>query len=197
MDVVGLWRYPVKSLQGEPVGSAVVEDDGLLGDRRWGIRDRRTGRILTARRRPELLDAAASYDGGEPVIRLPDGRTLVGPGRQTDRLLSDWLASPVSLVASVGGARGTAEYFADATNDASEAIEWTMPDSRFVDAAAVLLLTTSSLRTAAGLHPDGAWDPRRFRPNILVDLRGEGWVEDSWVGAPVQVGAVTLRPVQP
>jgi hypothetical protein len=197
MQVVGLWRYPVKSLQGEAIDAARVEEDGLFGDRRWGIRDQRTGRILTARRRPELLGASASYDGGEPVIRLPDGRTVVGPGKRADGQLSEWLASPVSLVASVGGDAGRAEYFADATDDTSQAIEWTMPDGRYVDAAPVLLLTTASLRTAARLHPRGAWDPRRFRPNILLDLEGEGWIEDSWVGQPVQVGAVTLRPTQP
>jgi uncharacterized protein YcbX len=197
MEVVGLWRYPVKSLQGEPLDSARVEEDGVLGDRRWGIRDQRTGRILTARRRPVLLGASASYNHDEPVIRLPDGSTVVGPGTRTDGQLSEWLASPVSIVASVDSDPGTAEYFADATDDTSQAIEWTMPDGRYVDAAPVLLLTTSSLRTAAGLYPNGAWDPRRFRPNILIDRKGEGWIEDSWVGQPVQVGAVTLRPTQP
>ena len=196
MEVVGLWRYPVKSLQGEPLDAARVERDGVFGDRRWGIRDQRTGRILTARRRPELLGACASYHGDEPVIRLPDGRTVVGPGKQTDRQLSEWLASPVSLVASVGSAPGRAEYFADATNDTSQAVEWTMPDGRYVDAAPVLLLTTASLRTAARHHPNGAWDPRRFRPNILIDLEGEGWIEDSWIGQQVRVGAVAVIPTQ-
>lgn len=197
MDVVGLWRYPVKSMQGEPIDPAGVETDGVLGDRRWGLRDRRTGRILTARRRPELMGASASYDGDQPVITLPNGDTVVGPGKRTDEQLSAWLGSPVSLVPSVGGNAERAEYFADATDDTSQAIEWTMPDGRYVDAAPVLLLTTASLRTAAAHHPNGAWDPRRFRPNILIDLDGEGWIEDSWVGQPVQVGAVTLVPTQP
>lgn len=197
MDVAGLWRYPVKSLQGEALEAADVEADGLLGDRRWGIRDDRTGRILTARRRPELLGASASYDGDQPVITLPDGATFVGPGPRTDSGLSRWLASPVSLVPSLGAVAGRAEYFEDATDDTSRAVEWTMPDGRFVDAAPLLLLTTASLRAAAGHHPHGTWDPRRFRPNVLVDLDGDGWVEDSWVGHPLRLGAVTLLPVQP
>lgn len=36
MELVGLWRYPVKSLQGEHLESASVEDSGLVGDRQWG-----------------------------------------------------------------------------------------------------------------------------------------------------------------
>lgn len=197
MQLVGLWRYPVKSLQGEPVDELGVARDGLQGDRQWGIRDQRTGRILTARRRPELLAAAASYDDdGVPVIRLPDGRTAAGPGPDTDGLLSEWLDGPVALVTSVGSEAGRAEYFADATDDTSRAIEWTMPLDRYVDAAPVLALTTASLRTAAGLHPAGVWDPRRFRPNLLLEVDGDGWVEDAWVERPLQVGAATLVPVQ-
>ncbi|MGZ6877156.1 MAG: MOSC domain-containing protein [Nocardioidaceae bacterium] len=197
MELVGVWRYPVKSLQGEPLDGVRVEEDGLLGDRRWGIRDQRTGRILTARRRPELLAAAGAYDGDAPMITLPDGRTAVGPGKSTDDLLSDWLAGPVSLVASAGGDAGRAEYFGDPTDDTSRAIEWTMPAGRYVDTAPVLLLTTASLRTAAALHPNGVWDSRRFRPNVLIDVDGEDWVEDQWIDQPLQVGTVTLVPTQP
>jgi uncharacterized protein YcbX len=197
MELIGLWRYPVKSLQGERVESAELELDGLAGDRRWGIRDESTGRILTARRRPELLAASATYDGGLPVITIPDGRTAVGPGQDTDSLLSQWLGSPVSLVPAAGSAGGKAEYFADATDDSSQAIEWTMPEGRYVDVAPVLVVTTASLRTGARLHPGGDWDARRFRPNLLIDVDGEGWLEDQWVGQPLHIGAGTVVPTQP
>jgi uncharacterized protein len=196
MEIVGIWRYPVKSLQGEPLEAAVIERDGLEGDRRWGIRDARTGRILTARRRPALLHATASYHDAQPVITLPDGRMVEGPGPRTDRMLSEWLESPVSLVAAVSAAPGTAEYFADATDDNSQAVEWTMPENRYVDAAALLVLTTASLRTAASLYPAGSWEPRRFRPNVLVNTAGVGWVEDAWVGKAVHTGSAVLAPTE-
>jgi len=196
MEVLGLWRYPVKSLQGEALDTAALEDDGVLGDRRWGIRDERTGRILTARRLPGLLEATAAYEGDQPVITLPDGGSRLGPGPRTDSALSDWVGRPVSLVASARSDAGRGEYFADATDDTSEAIEWTMPDGRYVDAAPVLLMTTASLRSGAGLYPTGVWDPRRFRPNILIAVEGEGWIEDAWVGRRLHAGSVTLAPVQ-
>jgi uncharacterized protein YcbX len=127
MEVLGLWRHAVKSLQGERLESARFEYDGLVGDRRWGIRDLRTGRILTARRRPELLGAVASYDGELPMITLPDGCTAVGPGQGTDGLLSRWLGSPVSLVASAGNAGGRAEYFADCQSGKKPSSELVAP----------------------------------------------------------------------
>jgi uncharacterized protein YcbX len=43
MRVAGLWRYPVKSLQGEQLESVTVASGGLEGDRRYGIFDPESG----------------------------------------------------------------------------------------------------------------------------------------------------------
>jgi uncharacterized protein YcbX len=196
MRLVGIARHPVKSLQGEQLRAGEIEADGLRGDRNWGIRDESTGRILTARRAPELLHAAATLAAdGTPRIALPTGVTCDGPGPSTDAALSAWLGKPVRLVPAATVPAARAEFFADATDDASEALEWTMPAGRFVDAEPLLLLTTASLRTAAALHPAGDWNARRFRANLLVDVDGDGWVEDGWCGTSVvRIGDAVLRP---
>ena len=81
MRLRALWRYPVKSLQGEELREAVLEDNGLRGDRCWGIRDETTGRILTGRREPKLLLAAATLgDDDEPTVVLPSGDRCRGTG---------------------------------------------------------------------------------------------------------------------
>jgi hypothetical protein len=196
--VVELWRYPVKSLQGERLAAVNVEADGLEGDRRWGIRDEATGRVLTGRREPRLLEAAAQLgEANEPLIVLPGGSVLDGPGQATDAALSDWLARTVRLVPANDEHGDRAEYFADATDDTSAAIEWTMPPGRFVDAMALLVLTTASLRAGEARYPNGDWDVRRFRPNVLVDGAGEGWAEDGWCGRALGIGGVKLLPRQP
>jgi len=199
MQVRSLWRHPVKSLRGEPISAAQVDGDGLRGDRSWGVRDDATGRVLTGRREPRLLDAAATLDNnGNPLLTLPDGSTLVGQGTATDAALQTWLQRPVTLVAATDGPAGQAEFFADATDDCSTAIEWTMPEGRFVDAMPILILTTASLRAGAALYSDGTWDVRRFRPNILVDVdEDDGLVEDGWCGRVVRIGDVELVPRQP
>lgn len=197
--VIGLTRYPVKSLQGEIVAEADIEADGMRGDRGWGIRDEKTGRILTGRRMPELLFASSALSSdGSPVVTLPDGTVCDGHGEATDNALSDWLQRPVRLVSSHDVPPARAEYFEDSTDDSSQAIEWTMPAGRFVDAMPLLVLTTASLRTAAALYPEGDWEVRRFRPNVLVDADGDGWLEDSWCGrALLHVGDAVLAPQQP
>lgn len=198
MRLDAIWRYPVKSLQGERLAEATLDSSGLRGDRCWGVRDEVTGKILTGRREPQLLLAAASLaDDGEPDIVLPSGDRCRGIGPEIDAALSDWLHRPVALIGAVGSPRGDAEYFADATDDTSPAIEWTMPADRFVDSSPLLLLTTASLRAGARLYPAGDWDVRRFRPNFLIEIDAEGWVEDAWCGQTVNVGAAVVLPRQP
>ena len=195
--VTALWRYPVKSLQGELLAEAQIEDSGLRGDRRWGIRDEDTGRILTGRREPRLLLATARMtDDGEPEITLPDGHRVRGPGARSDSVLSAWVGRPVALVPARGAPGAKAEFFADATDDTSRAVEWTMPAGRFVDAMPLLVLTAASLRAGAALHPAGNWDPRRFRSNLLIDIDGDGWIEDGWCGRMLHIGTVTIVPRQ-
>ena len=41
MELVRLWRYPVKSMQGEPLEHALVDGHGIVGDRRFAVLDRR------------------------------------------------------------------------------------------------------------------------------------------------------------
>lgn len=191
--VTELWRHPVKSLRGERLDEAEVTAEGPHGDRGWGIRDAATGRILTGRREPRLLLAAARLgDRGEPVITLPDGAVLDGAGRATDAALAAWLGRDVALVPAAGAPGGRAEAFTDATDDASAPFEFTMPAGRFVDQLPLLLVTADSLRAGRALH-EGAWDVRRFRPNVLLEGGGDGWTEDGWVGRDVAVGAVRLR----
>jgi uncharacterized protein YcbX len=193
LRIAQLWRYPVKSLLGERCPSLSLVGDGVDGDRLWGILDRRDGRILTARREPCLLFAASRIGTGDiPLITLPDGRTLTGLGSATDGALTAWLGKPVTLVSAVQSDASRAEYFADATDDSSRAIEWTMPRGRFVDAYPVLLMSTAGLRGGAAAYAAGAWDVRRFRPNILIEMDGEGWLEDAWADRRLRAGTAQL-----
>jgi hypothetical protein len=161
----------------------------------WGIQDRSDGRILTARREPRLLFAASRVGpDGFPVITLPDAQEFSGSGPATDEALSAWLGKAVALVSATEIEASRAEYFADATDDTSRAIEWTMPKGRLVDAFPVLVMTTAGLRGCASAYPAGSWDVRRFRPNVLIEHDGEGWVEDAWADRRLHVGSAQLVP---
>ena len=81
MHVAELWRYPVKSMAGEPLEEAVLGEDGIAGDRILAVFDAR-GAVVTARTRPQLLAHRAVLGAdGEPLV---DGRPWTDPGVARD-----------------------------------------------------------------------------------------------------------------
>jgi uncharacterized protein YcbX len=48
-SVVGLWRYPVKSMMGEELNASEVTDRGLVGDRQFAVVDASTGKVAGAK----------------------------------------------------------------------------------------------------------------------------------------------------
>ena len=61
------------------------------------------------------------------------------------------------------------------------------------------VLTTATLDRLRELHPQGRYEVRRFRPNIVVaSAGGEGFVENDWVGRTLAIGeTVRLRVTGP
>jgi uncharacterized protein YcbX len=175
--VTGLWRYPVKSMQGEPLTAAEIGPVGIVGDRQWALFDVATGLHLTARRQPELLFAAATIAGDEVVITLPDGTETAD-----DAALSAWLGHEVALRRADGSTHGTYEIALDFEHeDTDEWIQWEGPNGSFHD-------STRTQVSIIGEDTLAGWDVRRFRPNVTVD----GSDEDGWVGQLISIGAVTL-----
>lgn len=179
MEVVELWRYPVKSLGGERLTVAEVGELGLSGDRRWGIRDDETGNVLTARREPRLLFASARLVDGSPVITTSDGDDVSDSAR-----LSAWLGRPVTLT-EAGDAGGVYENPMDPYTD-SDWVSWQGPAGAWHDSgrSRVSLVSLASL---------GAWDIRRFRTNVVVS----GADEMGLVTKRIRVGAVELDVTKP
>jgi uncharacterized protein YcbX len=178
LQVAELWRYPVKSLQGERLDSAKLTEEGLEGDRRYAIYDVETGFGLTGRRHPELLFAAARLlEGGAVEITLPDGSVAAN-----DSDLSAWLGRPVALVPAEDRAERRYENPADFEHEPESVWNpFVGADGAFHDnaTARVSLVSTGTI---------GSWDRRRFRPNVL--LEGEG--EDGLVGSAVALGGARL-----
>jgi len=86
MWVAELWRYPVKSMAGEPMHTVELRADGISGDRVLHVRDGR-GRVVTSRSRPRLL--------GLHAVLGPDGEPLIEGRPWTDA----WVASAVEAAA--------------------------------------------------------------------------------------------------
>jgi uncharacterized protein YcbX len=182
MRVLELWRYPVKSLQGERLAVADVGTLGITGDRQWALFDAGTGVGLTARRVPDLLFAGARLraDGAAEVV-LPDGTVTA-----EDAVLSRWLGRPVALrpAAALSGAPVYEAPENDLEDAEAPAVGW----HRWQGAAGAFHDNPAFRVSLVSIGTLGSWDRRRFRANVLLD--GDG--EDALVGRRIRLGSATL-----
>jgi uncharacterized protein YcbX len=97
--VAGLWRYPVKSLAGEPVDTASLTPDGVAGDRLVHVQGRNGP--LTGRTRHGLLTI--------PAVTGPDGAPRIAghawDSPQAARVIRAAAGPDASLVAYHGPER--------------------------------------------------------------------------------------------
>jgi uncharacterized protein YcbX len=99
MYVKELWRYPVKSMKGEPLREAEIGLDGCVGDRLVHVENERG--FVTARNHPRLLGLRATIGvDGEPLV---EGHPWRHP--QVDDLVKQAAGPTSHLVASGGSER--------------------------------------------------------------------------------------------
>ncbi len=170
--VVGLWRYPVKSMAAEALTEVEVSWHGLTGDRRWAfVRDgvARSGfPWLTLRQRADMRDFHPSFvDPSQPDTSKTMVKTPSGTGFEvTDPLLAAELGAGARVIKQ---------------------------DRGVFDTFPLSLITTQTIHQlgkAVGLQ----LDPLRFRPNLLVETSDDApFAEDSWVGRELRIGDLRLR----
>jgi uncharacterized protein YcbX len=216
-SVVALWRYPVKSMMGEELNSSEVTDRGLLGDRQFAVVDRSTGKVGGAknpRKWGNFFDFRAAY--AEPPktgarispvrITLPDGTVVTSEKDDLEQILSRAFGRDVAFEEARPHEKSTGataeEYWPDMTGlDYRDTVtDFDMPAGTFFDIAVVHLLTTATINHLRALYPQGRFEVRRFRPNIVVSASGEdtGFVENDWIGRTASIGdSVRLAITEP
>jgi len=221
-SVVSLWRYPVKSMMGEELNAAEVTERGLLGDRQCALIDRETGKVVSAknpRKWGDFFAFRAAYvepptvGSKLPAVRitLPDGTMVTSEQGDLSTIVSQALGREVTFeqVArsddSVRAGSETVkaeEYWPDMDGlDYRDTVtDFDLPEGTFFDLAVVHVLTTASLDRLRELYPDGRFEVRRFRPNIVVTPESDqrGFVENDWVDRTLAIGEqVRLRVTGP
>ena len=196
MTIVGridsLWRYPVKSMRGEPLTEAFIGFPGIYGDRVSAVR-------------------SAAQPAGFPCLT----------GREQAQMLlyrprfrhADKAARPANLAAAEAMAPGITPLYADLADLAVDvetpsgevlAVDDPALLGRLGESSSLALLRSEraltdcrpvslfSLQTARQLAAEVGVpvDERRFRANIYADLAGTaGFAEDGFVGRRLRLGA--------
>lgn len=190
--VRALYRYPIKSLLGEPLESADVTERGFGGDRVAALAD---GDHIASAKHPAkwalLLQAHARVIDGGVRVMLPDGTSTSDADPDFEELLSCYVGRPVRYLTR-RPADAVVERLPGYEVGADAPIEGTMAAAApegFFDYAPLHLVTTATLAVL------GDADARRFRPNLVLAVPGSGFVENDWVGRRVRVGAAVVLDV--
>lgn len=207
--VVSLWRYPVKSMMGEELNAADLTERGVFGDRVYALIDPSTGKVASAkqpRKWGKLFDFRASFV--EPLmlgqkippvrITLPDGTIVSSKQADLHRIISALLGREVTFGATAPAAPSLEEYWPNIEGLAyrETVTDEAMPPGTFFDLAVIHVLTTATIDRLRELYPQGRFEVRRFRPNIVVEpTSGEkDFVENAWIGRTLAFGdAVRLK----
>ena len=184
--IEAIFRYPVKSMRGEPLDSVPVGWHGLEGDRRLALRrlnERGGFPWLSASSLPELVlfsPHGLRAEGAEPLptlVRTPEGEELPAFGEALAADVGRRLGAPVQMMHLRQGV---------------------------FDEASLSVITSTTVGEVCRLAGIRA-DMRRFRPNIVVrSAREVPFEEDEWVGGMLAFGdrddaprvAVTLRDIR-
>ena len=202
-SLASLHRYPLKSMMGEALNAAHVTPRGLFGDRSYALHDSETGKVVSAknpRKWPNLFSYHAAYasppvaGSAVPPVRvmLPDGGSVVSSSPDFAPTLSATLGRSVTLLATPPPKAQLEEYWPDMEELANRDVvtDEGMPEGTFFDLAVLHVLTTGTLDRLRELNPRSRFEPRRFRPNLIIDTGGqEGFVENEWIGKMIAIGA--------
>lgn len=202
-----LYIYPIKSLGAVSLTEAVVEQEGLRGDRRFMLVDDQ-GKFITQRTRPELtrftLEESASgflvKDSATKLIKElvwePALGDLISVEIWDDQLLarevlggwSDWFSTALSQqvrlvrISDDNPRVMASKYQTDLAKNTS-----------FADSLPLLLVSSGSYASLQERLIEPV-DPLRFRPNIVVSASNP-FIEDKW--AEVRLGEVSLSGAKP
>jgi len=165
-SVTEIWRYPVKSMAGEPMESCLVTADGLEGDRRWALIDwspNRAGKWFNIKQHSALMTYRSRLVDGTVEVVGPDGSSVRLDGDLVRRFEAE-SSRPLELRDLAGG---------------------NFDDSQ------VLIVNLASVEAFA-LEAGMPIDHRRFRANFYLDGL-EPDEELSWLGRRLRVGDAALE----
>jgi uncharacterized protein YcbX len=200
---------------GEELDQAALDTRGVVGDRAYALIDDETGKVVSIKRPKRwgrMFEFAAATHDGAVEVRFPDGSATAIDDASMPVRLSAFFGRSVS-VASTPSPNATFDevWMRELKNgidpigpsrieDGEEMIDngqWMNANGNFSNGGPIHIVTTSTTRHFGQLAPDSRFTPKRFRPNIVIETDGDGFVENEWTGRRLTIGAVSMTVLVP
>ncbi|MBX9914905.1 MAG: MOSC domain-containing protein [Pseudomonadaceae bacterium] len=206
LSLSAMYRFPLKSAQGESLARAQLDSLGLLGDRRWMIVDAGSGRFLTQRLLPQLTQLRAQWLDAEHLCLSTAGRTdllVVLPTAEAElRTVTVWgdslqvpdagAAAALWLSEWLGRACRLVQVPAERARQVDQSYAQASDRVGFADGFPLLLIGEASLDDLSA-RVGRPLEMLRFRPNLVVS-GSAAYAEDSW--QRIRIGALEFRLVK-
>lgn len=168
--IEAIFRYPVKSMRGEQLETAMLGWHGLEGDRRLALRrlnERGGFPWLTAGKLTDLISFTP--------VRLEDGNGDALPTHVRTPAGEEMPLFSEALANEIGQRYGTP-------------VQMTHLKHGIFDEASISVISSTTIHEITRLAKQNP-DIRRFRPNIVVQsIRAIPFEEDHWVGGVLRFG---------
>jgi uncharacterized protein len=214
-----LWRYPIKTMQGEMLEEATVAKKGLIGDRPFALMDKKSGRIISAKNpikwenvfKLSAKTIISEEDGNllpKVSITFADGETIFTDDEDVNEILSEKIGKSVVLTTQVPENATVEKLSLEedelGTIETPSRLEKLSPFD-FFDGGRLHIVTTSSLNRLRSIYKGGDFEARRFRPNIVIDSDDTVYDTDSslsmeknWEDLTLEIGdSVKLKVSKP
>jgi len=169
MNIISLWRYPVKSLLGEELGNVEVEPRGFRGDRAYAVTDTQ-GKFGSGKntrrftRIDNLFTLSAKLENDGVAVQFPNGDVFNSAGSDLNRQLSVYLGQEVILQRE--------------------------DKTPHFDDGSIHIITSGALNNLQKLVPQLQIDARRFRPNIVIETELS---DDDLLGKIIDIDGLSLQ----
>ena len=125
---------------------------------------------------------------------FPDGSTVSTEDKDIDARLSSEPGQAGPVFAGAPTAGTLEEYWPDIDGLARRDVvtDEAMPAETFFDCGTIHLLTTATLDSLRGFYPEGRFESRRFRPNLVIETPPDikGFPEnDEWNEKILAIGS--------
>jgi hypothetical protein len=168
--------------------------------------------------RAAFVEPPKSGDELPPVrITLPDNSTVTSDSTDAAQILSSYFGRNVRLAQAAPDDFTIDMYHPDIENTdpaghrdivveqklgsayfAEAGMESPVPVGAFFDLFPLSVLTTSTLNQLNAIRPESRFDQRRFRMNVIIDTKEDGFVENDWVNHELIIGdGVRLKVAAP